>query len=393
MCSPVFPLELRDVDAAIELSPGRFALAGAEASCVEGGLIRMNGIGGWDESNASFEGGASATEVMLSRDLVAALPQKLAAAFAKLSPRGRLNAELRRLRLAKSTGGVAWSAEGTLALRDAALTFGMAMDQLEGELSGACRITAADELELRAALSLGHGRIAGRPVQRWEGQLRKDIGSRWVRIDDLRGRICDGEAIGSLAIDPLTSEYELELTVENAAAGGFLGFGREPGDAADQGRLSGSFHVRGRAGDDSSRAGGGDLRIIGASFLRTPILRNVAEAGRNRAGELSDTVDRADLSFVWHGSELILNRVDISSRDLRLVGQGTLDLRGETVHLDLVGAHPLTWPRVAVLTDVVESAGQDLIGYRVDGPVSKPAVKAEPLHRLTDAVRRLLGEP
>ena len=72
---------------------------------------------------------------------------------------------------------------------------------------------------------------------------------------------------------------------------------------------------------------------------------------------------------------------------LQLVGEGTWDLADDSIDLTLWGAHPKDWP----LGEFLESAGKDLIQYRVAGTLSAPTVTAEPLHKLNQTLRALLS--
>ncbi len=122
------------------------------------------------------------------------------------------------------------------------------------------------------------------------------------------------------------------------------------------------------------------------------MLTSLASAGRHEKAAVADTVDRADVRFLLEGDLVRVQRIDIRSRDLRLVGEGTWDLKDDTVHLALVGANPENWPQVGVLSKLLESAGQKLLQYRVEGTLGSPQVTAEPLHELSATLRALIGE-
>jgi len=66
-------------------------------------------------------------------------------------------------------------------------------------------------------------------------------------------------------------------------------------------------------------------------------------------------------------------------------------MRDDSLSMTLLGARPEHWPRVAVLSDLIEVAGQELLQYRVTGTAASPQVQVEPLHNLTEPLRKLLG--
>ena len=82
----------------------------------------------------------------------------------------------------------------------------------------------------------------------------------------------------------------------------------------------------------------------------------------------------------------------IESQDLRLVGTGTWNMRDDSIRMTLWAARPDLWPRLGPFGDLLESAGQELMQYRVEGALAAPRVTAQPLHRINETLRRLLGE-
>jgi hypothetical protein len=266
------------------------------------------------------------------------------------------------------------------------------LTDVEGELRGSAALGPERPWELKADFSIRKGVLAGRPIERWEGQLRHTPGDRWVRLDDLRGRLCDGDALGEFTIDPETGEYELSLTLQDVSAAELLPASKEQPGRGVRGRVDGRVYIRGKGDAVASRQGGGEVRIHGGSFLQTPLLASLARAGRTEEAPINDAVDRAEVRFLLEGEEVRIVRIDIQSRDLRLVGEGTWSLRDDALHLTLVGAHPENWPRVAVLSELLEAAGQKLVQYRVTGTLGAPQATTEPLHELSATLRALVGE-
>ena len=211
-----------------------------------------------------------------------------------------------------------------------------------------------------------------------------------MRLEEVRGRLCDGEVVGFAEIDPDTSSYELSFTLHDVSLDQFVRRAKREPARATRGRLDGHIFVRGSTDDPAKRSGGGDLRVRGTSLLSSPVTASVVEASRRQDRSISDEVERAEIHFVWEGEELKLTRVDIHSRDLRLIGAGSWNMRSDAISLRLLGATPEDAPRLFLLTDLLETAGQELLQYRVEGTAAEPRVTIEPLHNLTDPLRRLL---
>lgn len=383
------PVELRDVRARVALTADGLELRGARGRQGEEGRVTASGRVEWQGGTPSAEFGLSARQVEITPDLIDAMPEGFSRLLRRLAPKGRIHAELDRVSVAGHDDRT-WQFDGRLVLEAAELFLGLPLTAFNGQLRGTCTVRPDGETDVSAEFTIRAGRLGGRPIEDWEGRLERRHGARWVRLEDLRGRLCDGDALGFVNIDPATSDFELSLTLQDVSLGQLLPPKQAAGNSRRRGRVDGRVFLRGTAGDVASRRGGGDLRIRGASFLQTPVLATVAQASRRGEATISDALDLAELRFVWHGSELKFTRVDIQSRDLRLVGDGTWDMETDAIVLTLVGAHPDHWPRIAVLTDLLEIAGQELLQYHVRGTAASPQVTVEPLHKLNATLRALL---
>lgn len=386
------PLPLRDFRATAALDGAGFAIQQATARYGPAGSLQLSGRGDW--SGRTLELALTGTDIDLGPEFVSGMPAALAPLVRKLAPAGQADIRLSQLHRA---GGV-WQVRGDVKLRGASLRFGLPLTSCDGELSGECTIRADGQPDLAAGFVVHRARFAGRPLERIEGQLVRNAGDPWIQLNEVRGRLCDGEVSGFGQVNPATAEYGVTLTLENVRLDQFFPddphapppVGAPRPGAPPPGRVDGRVFLRGRTGEDASRRGGGELRIRGASFIGTPVLRDVAEARREKTGQALDATDWIELRFVWEGSELKLLRVDLQSRDLRLVGEGRWNLDDDSLVMTLVGANPSNWPRVAVLSELLESAGQELMQYRITGTKKSPRVTAEPLHNLTDPIRRLI---
>ena len=385
------PISLEEVNARASVTADGIELHRAHGRYGSEGQITLTGRSEWGAGRRAGEFDVSARALDMSDELVDAMPKALARLLRRLEPGGRLDVELDRVRFVETAGEATWEFDGRVAFEGGELQLGLPLTDFDGQMSGTCTIRPDGELELDAGFTIAEGRLAGRPIENWEGRIEREAGEQWVRLEDLRGRLCGGDALGFIHIDPVSSAYELSLTIQDVNLDQLLP--RKAGDDGPprRGRVGGRVFLRGNADEVASRSGGGDLRIRGASMLQTPVLAEVAQAKPPKQGEISDALDLAELRFVWKGAELRLSRADIQSRDLRLVGEGTWNMETDEIALLLVGAHPRHWPRMPVLTDLLETTGKELVQYRVGGTAAAPRVKAEPLYRLNEALRALLS--
>jgi hypothetical protein len=386
------PLDLRQVEADLSLGPGVFELRASRARWGDEGEVEASARGSWNEDELDAHASITANNFVFCQELIEGMPRPLAAILDKLAPKGDFDAYLPNVRI---RGGAqrAWSFEGRIPFRNTSLQIGLDLTELEGALYGTCTVAPNGESRIDAEFELQRGHIAGRSLEGWKGQLRWLPQDGLVRLIDIHGRLCDGEAVGAVTIDPKTGDYEVSLALRDVSAKDLF---PAPGDDPERqrrGRLDGRVHLRGKANDPGSRMGGGDVRISGVSFLNTPVLASVAKAGGPEEQPLDGTVDQADLRFLWEGSLLRLLRVEIRSPSVRMIGEGKWNMLDDTIEMTLVGAHPKDWQRVPLLTDIVETAGQQLVKYEVRGPLHAPEVTVKPLYHIDEALRALLGQP
>lgn len=384
------PLPLANVEAQLTLGPGEFELLSSSAQASESGHVTAQAKVRWNQDEPEATMTVTAETMMFSPELLAALPRPLRRVLEPLAPAGEFDAHLSRIRFVGG-GRPSWEFEGRVPLRNARMQLGFELTDLHGLLNGRCRIGPDGQATLESEMTIDRARLAGRPIEGWHAGLERRPGDSRVHVTDLRGRICDGDLVGWLSIDASSGEYELSLTVRDISVAKLFPAPADAEQSPHRGRVEGEIQLRGIAGDAASRRGSGVLRLSGAALLSTPVVAKVAEAREPNVPLVDKTVDMADVRFLWEGRTLQLLRVDIRSANLRLVGEGRWNLADDSIRMTLLGAHPEDWQRIPLLTDLVESAGQELVQYQIEGTLRAPEVTARPLYRLDDALRRLLG--
>jgi hypothetical protein len=390
MRSAPFPLLLHDVQGEVLLAPGHFQIDATEANWQQGARIAVAGDGQWEGEAIELDLDVTARNLTFGEELNDGLPAPLAKLLARLEVTGRFDALMNRVRVRGAAGEWAWDLAGHMPLRDATLRVGLPVTELVGELAGGCTISAATDVDLDATFDVALARIADRPVDSLRGALRWQSGRRWVRLENLEGRLCGGGMIGAVGVDPNTNQYEVELTLDDVVAHDLMP-PKDPNAPRRRGRIDGRFYVRGQGKDPATRRGGGRLRLRGASFLQTPVLADV-KAATAEPDKISDELNQADIRFLWEGQLIRFERVEIQSKDLRFIGHGWWNLKTDQIEMNLVAAHPRHWPRLLLLTDAIVSLGQEVIQYRVEGTLAKPKVSALPLRRLSDELRTIIRE-
>ncbi len=382
------PLRLSDTVLELDLAADRFELRSATARWGESGRIVARGAGTWQDGRLEARGTLDARQLRFGPELTAAAPPPVRRLLERLAASGEFDLTLEEIRASGPPEARVVELAGRLPLRAAALTAGFELHELTGVLTGTCTLGPADTVRLAAEVNLRSGRLGRWPITDWQARLSAEPGDRWVRLEDVRGRLCGGPVLGAVRLDPATGEYELSLVLEDVALAELLP-GEGEGDRP-RGRLEGRVNLSGRAGDDGSRRGNGDLRLRGASFLQAPVLRSVVRAGRPPDERIDEAIDQLAARFLWEGDVLRFLRLDLQSAELRVVGEGTWNLTDDTLALRLVGAQRPGARHLPGLSELLESARQELVQYQVEGPRAAPRVTVRPLYKIDDALRELV---
>ncbi|MBI5865644.1 MAG: hypothetical protein HZB38_14275, partial [Planctomycetes bacterium] len=355
--------------------------------------IELSGRILWNQPDRSARLTLQCPPMQLTSELIDALPRPLAGLLRRMRAHGDVAVGFDPLELVSAERGE-WKIAGRTTFRNAALRLGLPMDELQGELSGYCRILPGGGVEGDADVTIEAGWIDGRPVHKWVGRLTISPGDPLVRIDDVRGFACGGSVLGWARFDPQSSDYELSLTLSDLSLAEYLKDDATKREQQRPGRLDGRIFLRGRGEDVQTRSGGGELRIRGGSLLASSVTRPLYEASRRGSTPLGAAVEQADLRFALEGDEMLFNRIDLRTRDMRLVGTGSWNQRDDRISMTLVAASTEEARRLGAIGALLESAQQELVQYRVEGTTDRPQVTAEPMHNLTEPLRRLFrGEP
>jgi len=393
MHSPGFPFPLRDVSASLSVLSDRVEIHEAGARSGASGSLTLAGECGLRPETFWCDLRVDARDIELDDALINALPSGLADMLGQSALRGMANLKLARFRVSAKPDRE-WEFVGRLDLHDASLRLGLPLESFDGSLDGTCELDRDGRIALEADLKIADGFLAKRAIHEWDARVRRNPDDGWISLEEIRGEVAGGRATGRVRFDPETSRYEASLVLHDVDFDRFFLREADSDRAFRGGRLDGRVFVRGRVDDPKARTGGGEFRIRDGSLLSSKVTASVLRASRKQNPGIADQVQRALVRFTWRGRTLSFSAIDIQTRSTRFVGNGSWDTAGDQVDLTLVGAAPQDALRLAVITDLLEFAGAQLLQYHVEGPINAPRVIARPLHVLTDPIRKLLaGEP
>jgi hypothetical protein len=217
------------------------------------------------------------------------------------------------------------------------------------------------------------------------------VGDRDLDLSEGKGELAGGHLLLTyhLALGTPGSPYAAECQVENVSiAKLFAQAGSETLPVS--GRLEGNLSIRGLSGDAASRQAEGHFQVLNTQVKNLPLLQAFGQA--LRIHDLTQlTFNRAELDCQLHGSTLVLDRLELASRDLEisisggyLIDEDRLDLHARLV-IDAAVGHQLPQFIEANFTPVGNDApGARFIDFTITGPLEKPS---------TDLFDRALSGP
>lgn len=379
------PLALRNVSGLVTVHDTTFELVEARAAYGDSGVIRASGGGDFGKSDGWSNFTLQAESIDIGQAFIDAMPTALRDILRRVALSGRIDAAFDRIRLNSAAAGM-WDVRGRLSFADAAMELGLPLRGVAGRLEGEAKSQPNGGLALQGEFVADRGTLDGRVFERLEGTFKKSADTAWTRLDDLRVRLCDGEAFGFARFNADSGEYELNLTLHDMRLAQLF-----PEDDDQQpnrpGRVDGQVFLRG-SGEIATRRGGGELRIRDASLLGTRVMRSVAEAQGGRRNAVDEPLEVATMQFAWEGQRLRFSNLDIRGASTRFVGEGEWDLTDDAIRMTLfaVGGGPGD-----PLSKLLNAAGREIMQYDVTGSMAQPRVTARPLRNITEPIRRLLS--
>jgi hypothetical protein len=224
--------------------------------------------------------------------------------------------------------------DGSLALRDAHVRAGVAMEHVTGQMACRGRHNGERIEGVIGNLLLSEAKILDQPCHDVRAQLvitpdAPDV----LRLHELWMHYAGGEVYGPVRVEfGPTVRYEAKLTATGVK---LEEFGRSNfGSAA---RMSGlataSLYVSGQGTDLNNLRGGGTIDVPHGKIEELPPLVPLLKVLGLRAPDRT-AFDEAHASFDIQGQRLVVNRLDLFGDVISLRGLGSLKLDGTDLDLD-----------------------------------------------------------
>ncbi len=394
-------------------TPGRIEMDHLTAE--EGSLrFRMDGV--ITSGVEALEGNVSltATDLPISRELVAALPTEIGGLMGRLAGGGSCDVDLRRLAWTtpKSSSATsspaseasaatskpvlqsAWELEGNISLKGAVIDLDFGQRTLSGTLSGKA-VSRGGELALGTDIMLSEVDLGQRRVYDVCGRLVKSAGAAVIRIEDLSARVHGGKAAGFAEIaltDPL--RYGIRLSVEDLDLHDlFRSSTTQPSSQQGfdvRGLLTGNLQMTAVAGEPQTRQASGVLKITQGRIRQLPVVWGFIHViylwlpGQGTFAE-------GDVTYRLEGEKLIFEEISLRGPAMSVLGSGRVNLKDETLHLTFLTSPPGQLPRIAGIGELLRSLSREVAEIRVTGTLVHPLPQTVSLPGLDEAVRRLLS--
>lgn len=161
------------------------------------------------------------------------------------------------------------------------------------------------------------------------------------------------------------------------------------GEDLSRGALIADLTLTGPIGEPGKRVGRGLVRISGGSVVALPGLINLIEAS-NLSLPTGATIDLAEAAFYVDGPTLAFEQLSASSRNIEIMGYGTMDWA--TRDLDLRFRSRAIKP-IPVISKLVEKLRDELITTRVTGAPGDLRYSVQQFGATKRLISALVGNP
>lgn len=382
-----FPYPLQNVRATFTAGDGRFEISECTAQNDAGRTIRVRGGGALASGDDTLAELVVNTEEMAVSDvLLQSLPDVLAPFVGKIQRGGTVSVDLDQLLVERSD---ALQMKGNVAFAHVSLIEGLKATDFTGTAQGQIVSGATGAMAAKASVRIARGKIGNFILTDGTCDILRPAGDGWLYIENIRGNFGNGMLTGWVKFKPESGDYLVDLALKDVDLAPLLADGSASRRA---GRFSASLQLRGEMSDPGSRRGTALLEINNIPIAGTPIVEPLHDLSPPEAKTSADLFERARGRLAIRGSQVQVEEIEMLGRGVRYVGAGAWSLKSNQINLRLFGAKPENWPRVAILTDLLEGVNRELAQFRVTGTIAEPVVRVEALPSVGGAIRTILGD-
>jgi hypothetical protein len=390
-CWESFPLPLKDLNGKVLLTDGRCEVQDLTGSHADG-QVRLDGAVEWDEAGTRALLKGSARDVPLDEPLRLAVPWQIRRLWNTWKPAGNMDVDLSSLRYIKpKEGGATWDLAGTLSGRLQKLDMSVDVADAVVRTSVAAHIDEAREtFEGKGKLEVERAVLSLIPVTEARAEwVRESNGT--LRVRDIHAKALGGSLSGFLELDPTVQgdRYGVVLSLDHG----------DPSQLAEiltRGQMSGitgtiqmQMRLRGLVGEPDTRSGAAEIQLTGQGLYRLPILLQLANVLNIPVVSEPREMQNLTTKLTIMADQALLDSLELRDSSFLMLGNGVIDLPTRRASLTVIAAQPRTWPKVPVLTELLEGAVRELVEVHATGPINDLKFEARPLRSLHAALQVL----
>jgi len=402
-----FAYPLRDVRGTIVLKPRRLTFRGLQATpdlAAAADLqstIRIDGhLDLADESSDKGLLTVTARNVPFTDELGGILPANLAGMYRDLSPHGAFDLDLEIPSIDRGAPDEKRvDFRGRAGLKACKLNVSGTAAELSGDLKMEGAYSTRTGLSAgRVGMEAQRLTVKGKPIT----DLRADIvfdpnGQRWS-ARDFYGACCGGQILGSLELNKAGQagfQYLLQVAFHRVDLQQFLVAGKT-GEAAERNYSSGTMDaclsLGAHVGEGGSKVGLCRIDIADMQVGKVSPLANVISVLQLNE-PTAYTFDRMLVESCLKHNTLLIQKLDMSGKNVAFTGGGTMDMPSGEVNLTLTArGKRIATAKPTVLQSLAEGLGGAVVRMEVTGSIDDPHVETKALPLLEDSLR-ILGTP
>ena len=402
-----FAYPLRDVRGTVVLKPRRMTFRGLQATpdlAAAADLqstIRVDGrLDLADESSDKGLLTVTARDVPFTDELGGILSANLAGMYRDLSPRGAFDLDLEIPSIARvAPDEKRLEFRGRAGLKACKLN----VSGTAAELSGDLKMEGA--YSTRTGLSAGRAQmeaqrltVKGKPITDVRADIAFDPNGPSWSARDFYGACCGGQVLGSLELNKAGQaglQYLLQVAFHRVDLQQFLVAGKT-GEAAERNYSSGIMDawlsLGARVGEGRSKVGLCRFDIADMQVGKVSPLANVISVLQLNE-PTAYTFDRMLVESCLKQNTLLIQKLDMSGKNVAFTGSGTMDMPSGEVNLALTArGKRVATAEPTVLQSLAEGLGGAVVRMEVTGSIDNPHVETKALPLLEDSLR-ILGAP
>ena len=402
-----FAYPLADIRGKLTIRPGKVVFDGIKAAPVAASAgdppstVRLDGhldLTGNGSDLGSFT--VAARNVPFTEELGASLSGGLGQMYRAASPQGSFDLDLEIPGISKiAADDERIDFRGKASLKTHDLRFTGPAAELCGDLKvEGSYSTKAGLSDARMELDAQRLTIRGKSITDLRGGIVFDPNARTWSAPNFVGNFYEGRVAGDLelrTVDESVSQYELRVAFHRVNLQQFLAAGKAAGGAEGDygsGVMDASLSIGARVGDGSSRLGLCRVDITDMRVGKVSPMANFLSV--LQLNEPTDyTFDRMVVESYLKRDTLMIQKLDMSGKNVAFSGSGTMDTASDQINLTLTArGRRVATGKPGVLESLAEGLGGAVVRMEVTGKADNPYVTTKTLPVIEDSLK-ILGTP